>query len=139
MKKMTPEEMKSAEFIYIAGISVKDQLTQVGRKHGAILIYAAMVYLDTFYDLSQPKKIYAIAASRCGKNILEKMNFQIETDEADRKDIANAVLWWRHGEAEPVPIAPNELDIDLGFFDFAADSAPAGLFAPVALEIHSPR
>jgi hypothetical protein len=32
---------------------------------------------------------------------------------ADRKDIANAVLWWRHGETEPVPIAPNELDIDL--------------------------
>ena len=33
----------------------------------------------------------------------------------------------------------NELDIDLGFFDFGADSEPAGLFAPVALEIHSAR
>jgi hypothetical protein len=32
---------------------------------------------------------------------------------ADRRDIANAVLWWRHGEAEPVPASPNELDIDL--------------------------
>jgi hypothetical protein len=33
---------------------------------------------------------------------------------ADRKDIANAILWWPHGEAEPKVKTPNELDIDLG-------------------------
>jgi hypothetical protein len=32
---------------------------------------------------------------------------------ADRKDIANSLLWWRHGASEPVAAAPNELDIDL--------------------------
>jgi len=32
---------------------------------------------------------------------------------ADRKEIANAVMWWRHGESEPVVKAPNELQIDL--------------------------
>ena len=32
---------------------------------------------------------------------------------ADRKDIANAVLWWPHGKTEPVVAAPNELSIDL--------------------------
>lgn len=32
---------------------------------------------------------------------------------ADRKDIANSVLWWPHGAAEPLAKAPNELDIDL--------------------------
>ena len=32
---------------------------------------------------------------------------------ADRKDIANAVLWWPHGAPEPLATAPNELDIDL--------------------------
>jgi hypothetical protein len=32
---------------------------------------------------------------------------------ADRKDIANAVLWWQHNAPEPQVIAPNELDIDL--------------------------
>lgn len=31
---------------------------------------------------------------------------------ADRKDIANAVLWWPHGQSEPVVKAPNELCID---------------------------
>jgi len=30
-----------------------------------------------------------------------------------KKDLANAVLWWRHGESKPEPIAYNELDIDL--------------------------
>lgn len=32
---------------------------------------------------------------------------------ADRKDIANAVLWWQHDASEPRVQAPNELDIDL--------------------------
>ena len=32
---------------------------------------------------------------------------------ADRKDLANAVLWWPHGAAEPETPAPNALDIDL--------------------------
>ncbi len=32
---------------------------------------------------------------------------------ADRKDIANAILWWPHGATEPLVKAPNELDIDL--------------------------
>lgn len=32
---------------------------------------------------------------------------------ADRKDIASSVLWWPHGAAEPLPVKPNELDIDL--------------------------
>jgi hypothetical protein len=32
---------------------------------------------------------------------------------ADRKDVANAVLWWPHGAPEPLATAPNELDIDL--------------------------
>jgi hypothetical protein len=32
---------------------------------------------------------------------------------ADRKDFANAVLWWPHDAPEPVPTVPNELDIDL--------------------------
>lgn len=83
---LSPSQMRNAEYIYIAGVSVKDQLSQAGKKHGAILIYAAMVYIETFYDLSTPKNIYAIAASECGKNILEKLNFQIESDETNRKD-----------------------------------------------------
>ncbi len=33
---------------------------------------------------------------------------------ADRKDFANAVLWWRHAAPEPREEDPNELDIDLG-------------------------
>ncbi|MGF1545715.1 MAG: SIR2 family protein [Thiotrichales bacterium] len=32
---------------------------------------------------------------------------------ADRKDLANAVLWWPHGARAPRTPAPNELDIDL--------------------------
>ncbi|MDD1620428.1 MAG: SIR2 family protein [Methylococcaceae bacterium] len=32
---------------------------------------------------------------------------------ADRKDLANAILWWPHGTVEPETQAPNDLDIDL--------------------------
>jgi|GEM_PF-2584340 len=83
---LPPGQMFNAEYIYFAGICVKDQHTQIGRKHGAILIYSTMVYLETFYNLEKPKKIYAIAATDCGKNLLEKLDFQIETDETNRKD-----------------------------------------------------
>jgi hypothetical protein len=31
----------------------------------------------------------------------------------DRKDLANALLWWPHGSTEPKTPPPNELDIDL--------------------------
>ncbi|MBV9168674.1 MAG: SIR2 family protein [Chloroflexi bacterium] len=31
----------------------------------------------------------------------------------DRKDLANAILWWPHGASEPVAKVPNDLDIDL--------------------------
>jgi hypothetical protein len=32
---------------------------------------------------------------------------------ADRKDLANAILWWPHGATAPEATAPNALDIDL--------------------------
>jgi hypothetical protein len=32
---------------------------------------------------------------------------------ADNKDLANAVLWWKHGETAPRASEPNRLDIDL--------------------------
>lgn len=31
----------------------------------------------------------------------------------DRKDLANAILWWPHGATDPKALAPNALDIDL--------------------------
>lgn len=32
---------------------------------------------------------------------------------AERKDLANAILWWPHGATEPEVVVPNALDIDL--------------------------
>jgi hypothetical protein len=32
---------------------------------------------------------------------------------ADRKDLANAVMWWAHGASEPRTPTPGELDVDL--------------------------
>jgi len=32
---------------------------------------------------------------------------------ADRKEVANATLWWKHGAGEPIVCEPNKLDIDL--------------------------
>src|SRR5215469_15983880 len=42
-----------------------------------------------------------------------KRPFDLVIYPADRKDQANAVLWWPDGAAEPRFTAPNELDIDL--------------------------
>ncbi len=45
-----------------------------------------------------------------------KKPYDLVIHATDRKDFANAVLWWPHGAPEPRPIDPNELDrhIDLG-------------------------
>jgi hypothetical protein len=83
---LEPSKMQQTEYLYFAGVSVKDQFTHLGRKHGSILIYSALVYLEKFYDLTNGKKIYALAASDCGKKILEKLKFNIEVDESNRKD-----------------------------------------------------
>lgn len=39
--------------------------------------------------------------------------FDLVVYPADRKDLANAVLWWPHGAAEPDTPPPNALDVDL--------------------------
>ncbi len=83
---LPPNEMREAKFIYIAGVSAKDQMTTQGKKYGAMLIYSLMVHLQTFYDLNTPRKIYATAATDCGRNVLERLHFYIETDGENRRD-----------------------------------------------------
>ena len=39
--------------------------------------------------------------------------FDLVIHPTDRKEVEAAVLWWRHGEAEPLAVAPNQLFIDL--------------------------
>jgi hypothetical protein len=42
-----------------------------------------------------------------------KRPYDLVVYSADRKDLANSVLWWPHTSKEPQARAPNELDIDL--------------------------
>lgn len=42
-----------------------------------------------------------------------KRAYDLVVYSADRKDIANAILWWPHGNVDPKTQASNELDIDL--------------------------
>lgn len=39
--------------------------------------------------------------------------FDMVVHPTDRKEVEASVLWWRHGEADPVAVAPNQLFIDL--------------------------
>ncbi len=39
--------------------------------------------------------------------------FDLVIHPTDRKEVEAAVLWWRHGENEPIAISPNQLYIDL--------------------------
>jgi hypothetical protein len=39
--------------------------------------------------------------------------FDLVVHPTDRKDIAASILWWKHGEAEPIAETPNRLFIDL--------------------------
>ncbi|MDX2031143.1 MAG: SIR2 family protein [Blastocatellia bacterium] len=39
--------------------------------------------------------------------------FDLVIHPTDRKDVEASVLWWKHGDAEPVAVPPNQLFIDL--------------------------
>jgi len=79
-------EMRNAKTIYFAGIAVKNETTTTGKFHGAMLLYAALLYLEEHFDLTKNKKIIAIAATDCGRKILEKLGFKIEVYGTSRKD-----------------------------------------------------
>ncbi len=65
-------------------------------------VSAPLVIVSTNYDTLVEQAFLAAGKS-----------YDLVIYPADRKDIANAVLWWQHNAPEPRVQAPNELDIDL--------------------------
>jgi len=78
-------ELKKAEYVYFAGIAVKNTNVGAGCIHATYLIYAAILYLKTFYSGSNLKQILTIPTSDEGLAITKKF-FSLEREGGLRKD-----------------------------------------------------
>ena len=83
---LPPEEMSVANYLYFAGVAVKDIDEQRNKMFGGYLLFSAYVYLNKYYDLSTDRIIFAVAATKCGEVILKHLGYSIETSGDTRKD-----------------------------------------------------
>jgi len=83
---LSKDEMHEAKYIYFAGIAVAQNCRQAIRLFGGPLLYAAIIYIETFYKFSSPKKIISIPVTDCGRKLLKEFGFTLETEKASRLD-----------------------------------------------------
>jgi hypothetical protein len=81
-----PEEMYHSDIIYIGGIAVLDMDNKCRSYHAGLLLHALLLYLKTFYSFEKTTIICAIAATRCGEHLLDKLGFTIYKEGLFRND-----------------------------------------------------
>lgn len=79
-------QMKKAEYIYFAGIAVKNTYSISGCIYANYLLHAAMLYIYFFYGESVVRKIITIPTSSRGLNIAQKWGFTLEREGSTRRD-----------------------------------------------------
>jgi hypothetical protein len=79
-------EMKNCKTIYFAGIAVAQNCNEIIRIFGGPLIYAAISFIELFFDLEQDVKIIALPVTECGKRLLKNFKFTILVEACNRKD-----------------------------------------------------
>lgn len=83
---LSVEEMKQCRTVYIAGIAVEQNCGEVIKTFGGVLIYALITHIKCFYTHKEGIKLLALPVTDCGKKLLTKYNFKIETEAMVRKD-----------------------------------------------------
>lgn len=79
----------SQEALYISGVVVRDAGSPRGWRWASIMMWSMLVYVRTFFDLTKPRRVYALAATPEGERILRKLNFEIYTPAEARLDHHN--------------------------------------------------
>jgi len=85
---LSPSEMGSCEYLYIAGVAVENPDSYVGRNYAYVLIWGLLEYLKTFYGSTGPLLI-AVASTEPGKALLEKFELKWENGADERVDGGN--------------------------------------------------
>lgn len=83
--------------LYLAGLAVKNPEGYYGKRNACILIWGIIKYIEFFYpqkhrqtkrtkQQTKTTKLFALAASREGKELLERFEFQLISQGAKRRD-----------------------------------------------------
>jgi hypothetical protein len=83
---LTKDKMKDANYIYFAGVAIKDYTQNKNRIYSGQLLYTAFIYLKKFYNLDNDKVIFATATTKCGEVLLKRLGFTLESNKNDRLD-----------------------------------------------------
>lgn len=83
---LSKDKMKDANYIYFAGVAIKDYTQNKNRIYSGQLLYTAFIYLKNFYNLNSDKIIFATATTKCGEAILKRLGFALESTKNDRLD-----------------------------------------------------
>jgi hypothetical protein len=85
---LSPSEMGSCEYLYIAGIAVENPSSFLARSYAYILIWGLLEYLNSFYGSTDPLLI-AVASTEQGKALLEKFGLKWVNGADQRLDGGN--------------------------------------------------
>jgi hypothetical protein len=82
---LTPQQMKSCKYLFIAGIAVHEPDTYAGRRHASILVWALLQYMKRYYRSSNAL-VFALAATREGDELLQRFKLRPAAGDKFRTD-----------------------------------------------------
>jgi hypothetical protein len=82
---LPPTKMKGAKKLYLSGIAVRDQGTDVGKARAASAIWGLAAYVRRYYG-DKPRRVIAVAATDDGERLLKGIGAKVFQDRHSRKD-----------------------------------------------------
>jgi hypothetical protein len=76
---LSPEEMPSCKYLYLAGIAVWKARTPAGGRSTRVLVWALLGYLEKFYGKSEPFA-FAVTTTKPGEELARRFGMNLEAD-----------------------------------------------------------
>jgi hypothetical protein len=86
---LSPRRAKSSGYLYVAGITVREPHTHVGRRSASVLTWALLKYLQYFYTPADGALLFAVAATKPGEALLRKFGLDLRVTASLRSDQHN--------------------------------------------------
>lgn len=72
--------------LYLAGFAVADPDQYVGKRGASMMVWGLMKYLQHYYPTHIERKLFALAATKDGEQLLTRFGFRISCPETQRRD-----------------------------------------------------
>jgi hypothetical protein len=83
---LAPQHAGRCRRLYLGGISVMDPNSHAGKRHADILVWGLLKYIAHHYGPLHERKLFALAATKPGEQLLKRFGFQISSPASQRID-----------------------------------------------------